>query len=239
MSKVFVLGISGPSCSGKTTLARILRKVFSNSVIVHQDDFYKPDTEIPIDPDTGLDNWDCPESFDSVKMHQSLQYAREHNGELPNDHPRGEDSNTHDGSMTVSDDFLSHLREMIPKDVDSEFRLVLVDGILLFWDPLIYKQFDCSFFIHAGKDTLKQRRESRQGYVTQEGYWVDPPGYFDQLVWPQYEKWNSHLFPDASHNQPKQNSIHELLIMNSDTENIEELATKAMNSLISHLQAAK
>jgi hypothetical protein len=102
-------------------------------------------------------------------MHQSLQYAREHNGELCNDHPRGEDSNTHDGSMTVSDDFLSRLKEMIPKDVDSEFRLLLVDGILLFWDPLIYKQFDCSFFIHAGKDTLKQRRESRQGYVTQEG----------------------------------------------------------------------
>lgn len=102
-------------------------------------------------------------------MHQSLQYAREHNGELSDDHPRGEDSNTHDGSMTVSDEFLSHLQEMIPRDIDSKFRLVLVDGILLFWDPLIYKQFDCSFFIHAGKDTLKQRRESRQGYVTQEG----------------------------------------------------------------------
>jgi nicotinamide/nicotinate riboside kinase len=213
---------------------------------------------MPIDPDTGLDNWDCPESFDSIKMHQSLQYTRANHGQLPHDHPKGEDSNTHDGSMTVSNEFLDELRRMIPDEVDSTFRLVIVDGILLFWDTLIYKEFDSSIFIHAGKETLKQRREARQGYVTQEGinvwlgwnycsvwlmfvkgYWVDPPGYFDQLVWPQYVKWNSHLFPDGKHKELSHSSIQDLLVMNSDTESIEDIATRAMKALITQLQAKK
>lgn len=124
---------------------------------------------MPIDPNTGLENWDCPESFDAAKMHQTLQYTREHNGELPKDHPKGEESNTHDGSLTVSDNFLQQLKAMVPREVEADSRLVIVDGILLFWDPLIYKEFDSAIFIRAGKDTLKQRREARQGYVTQEG----------------------------------------------------------------------
>lgn len=124
---------------------------------------------MPIDPDTGLENWDCPDSFNVTKMYQSLNYTHEHNGQLPNDHPRGEDSNAHDGSLTVSDSFLDQLRAMVPADVEEHTRLIIVDGILLFCDPLIYNEFDCSIFIHAGKETLKQRREARQGYITQEG----------------------------------------------------------------------
>jgi nicotinamide/nicotinate riboside kinase len=34
----------------------------------------------------------------------------------------------------------------------------------------------------------KQRRESRTGYVTIEGFWADPPGYFDKIVWPNYAR---------------------------------------------------
>ncbi|GAB5591581.1 ribosylnicotinamide kinase [Umbelopsis nana] len=191
---------------------------------------------MPIDPDTGLENWDCPDSFNVTKMYQSLNYTREHNGQLSNDHPRGEDSNTHDGSLTVSDSFLDQLRAMVPADVEEHTRLIIVDGILLFCDPLIYNEFDCSIFIHAGKETLKQRREARQGYITQEGYWVDPPGYFDQLVWPQYVKWNSHLFPDGNHTELNPNTIKDLLVMNSDNESIEQIATAAVKALLGQLQ---
>ena len=43
--KAVIVGISGASSSGKTTLARLLRDIFPNSFILHQDDFYKPETE--------------------------------------------------------------------------------------------------------------------------------------------------------------------------------------------------
>jgi nicotinamide/nicotinate riboside kinase len=51
--EAIVVGISGPSSSGKTTLARLLQRVFFgvnlkkdsrlNTFIIHEDDFYFPD----------------------------------------------------------------------------------------------------------------------------------------------------------------------------------------------------
>jgi nicotinamide/nicotinate riboside kinase len=41
----FMVGLSGCSSSGKTTLARLLRDIFPNAFILHQDDFYKPESE--------------------------------------------------------------------------------------------------------------------------------------------------------------------------------------------------
>lgn len=43
--RALVVGISGCSSSGKTTLARLLRDIFPSSLILHEDDFYKPETE--------------------------------------------------------------------------------------------------------------------------------------------------------------------------------------------------
>ena len=43
--KAVIVGISGRSSSGKTTLARLLRDIFPSTFILHQDDFYKPDSE--------------------------------------------------------------------------------------------------------------------------------------------------------------------------------------------------
>lgn len=43
--RAVVFSLSGCSSSGKTTLARILRDVFPNTFILHEDDFYKTDNE--------------------------------------------------------------------------------------------------------------------------------------------------------------------------------------------------
>lgn len=43
--KAIIIGISGCSSSGKTTLARLLRDIFPNTFILHEDDFYKPDDQ--------------------------------------------------------------------------------------------------------------------------------------------------------------------------------------------------
>jgi len=34
------------------------------------------------------------------------------------------------------------------------------------------------------------KRRSKRGYVTTEGYWTDPPEYFDTIVWPYFVKYN-------------------------------------------------
>lgn len=49
MPPPLLVGISGPSSSGKTTLSRLLRDIFpaSQLTILHLDDFYLTDAEIP------------------------------------------------------------------------------------------------------------------------------------------------------------------------------------------------
>jgi len=44
-NKGIVVGISGASSSGKTTLARPLRDIFPSTFILHEDDFYKVESE--------------------------------------------------------------------------------------------------------------------------------------------------------------------------------------------------
>lgn len=46
--KAVIVGISGASSSGKTTLARLLRDIFPNTFILHEDDFYKAESEYVI-----------------------------------------------------------------------------------------------------------------------------------------------------------------------------------------------
>lgn len=45
---------------------------------------------------------------------------------------------------------------------------------------------DIKFFLRVSYAKTKARREARSGYVTLEGFWEDPPGYVDKIVWPNY-----------------------------------------------------
>lgn len=43
--KTLIVSLSGCSSSGKTTLARLLRDIFPDTFILHEDDFYKPEEQ--------------------------------------------------------------------------------------------------------------------------------------------------------------------------------------------------
>ncbi|KAB1280521.1 Nicotinamide riboside kinase 1 [Camelus dromedarius] len=47
--KTFVIGISGVTNGGKTTLAKNLQKRLQNCSVISQDDFFKPESEIRTD----------------------------------------------------------------------------------------------------------------------------------------------------------------------------------------------
>jgi nicotinamide/nicotinate riboside kinase len=42
-----------------------------------------------------------------------------------------------------------------------------------------------------------KRRSNRDGYVTVEGFWTDPPGYVEKIVWPNYVASHEWLFQDG------------------------------------------
>lgn len=57
--------------------------------------------------------------------------------------------------------------------------------------------WDLGLFFTGDKAVLKARREARDGYATLEGWWQDPPGYFDEIVWPGYVESHGWLFKDG------------------------------------------
>ncbi|KAF2096727.1 P-loop containing nucleoside triphosphate hydrolase protein, partial [Rhizodiscina lignyota] len=210
-----LIGISGPSSSGKTTLSRLLRDVLNSSpllhaFILHEDDFYKTDAEIPVNTD-GLQDWDCLESIDLPLLEKTLAHVKEH-GSLPAGFESKEDKNDV-GKVDIDWGVIERQTENLKQKVQTlqqghergkeaageaspALTIAIIDGFLLFAPSMasIRSLFSVKLFLRTDYATAKRRREARSGYVTLEGFWEDPPGYVDKVVWPNYVKDHSFLF---------------------------------------------
>ncbi|KAF2866096.1 P-loop containing nucleoside triphosphate hydrolase protein [Massariosphaeria phaeospora] len=194
---VLLLGISGPSSSGKTTLSRLLRDIFPPNLvfILHLDDFYLTDAEIPVKD--GIQDWDCIESLNLGELRKALQYIKEH-GRSPPSLVSQEDQNSV-GEHGVDSSEIDRARARVKKLVEKSgwtTPICIVDGFLLFSEDMadIRRLFDVRLFLRTSYGTAKRRREARTGYVTLEGFWEDPPEYVDKVVWPNYVKDHKFLF---------------------------------------------
>ncbi|PNS20991.1 Nicotinamide riboside kinase [Sphaceloma murrayae] len=188
-----LVAISGPSSSGKTTLSRLLRDIFPTTFILHEDDFYKPDSEIPVK--NGIADWDCLESLDLSALKAALQHIKAQ-GTSPPGLESKEDRNSV-GEVAVDADVVERFKAEAKAAGWAKGRKVaIVDGFLLFSEEMreIRDLFDVKLFLRTDYRTAKTRRENRKGYVTLEGFWEDPPGYVDQIVWPNYVKDHAFLF---------------------------------------------
>ncbi|KAK2467856.1 hypothetical protein APHAL10511_000151 [Amanita phalloides] len=183
--QVILIGIGGASCSGKTTLAKHLRNILPNSVIVHQDDFAPPQHEIPIHPLHGVQDWDNAQSaIDWPRLASFLRQVKA-TGVIPNDH-RSHDHLNEQKEIPISglcrQKWISEFGAL-----GKEVSWVIVDGFLLYWDTEVVEQLDTRILLRVPYDVLKQRRHERHGYHTAEGsLWRDPPDYFDHIVYPAY-----------------------------------------------------
>ncbi|KAI1106725.1 P-loop containing nucleoside triphosphate hydrolase protein [Jackrogersella minutella] len=202
--KAFIVGISGASSSGKTTLARLLRDVFPNTFILHEDDFYKAETELP--SKDGLLDWDCAESISIPDMTRALAHIRTH-GTFPPFVDSKEDQNSI-GSCPVPDAAIAAAKSKVASwtapgqpghaVLARNLRVCVLDGFLLYSPELerggVPALLDAKLFLLVSRQRATRRRETRDGYVTLEGFWTDPPGYVDKIVWPNYAESHAGLF---------------------------------------------
>lgn len=147
--KVLLIGLSGPSCSGKTTLARLLRDIWPSTFILHEDDFYWSDNQIPVRK--GVQDWDCLESLDLVKLDDSLKYIKA-NGKFPLNLESKEDQNDV-GESGVEQGVVARWKDKAAQIIpaDTGFRIALVDGFLLYSQKMqhIWEQFDVRLFLRT------------------------------------------------------------------------------------------
>ncbi|MCJ1381339.1 ribosylnicotinamide kinase [Xylographa soralifera] len=201
MSKATILGLSGPSSSGKTTLARLLRSIFPHTLVLHEDDFYRPEEELPFR--AGLRDWDCAAALDIPALVKALGFIRE-NGRLPDWLVSKEDRNSI-GEHGVPLDTIGDLKVSVEAwmqgtGILSESRkMVILDGFLLFGESVreVREAIDIKMLLRVKFSGAKDRREKRSGYVTLEGFWEDPPGYVEKVVWPGYVEEHSFMFEDG------------------------------------------
>jgi nicotinamide/nicotinate riboside kinase len=196
------IGVGGASCSGKSTLCSYLHYLLPNSVIIRQDSFYKLDSLIPTS--NGTANWDSPEAIDMIRFVNALLAS--------------DDAIVCKSDLTspieIDQDLVKRLRDAV-----NGRKVIIVDGFLIYEDKNVYEQFDVSIFLEASKEELKKRRSQRQGYITLEGYWADPVGYFEEFVWPQYMLYNQNVFQGQIKNLVRLSSQQGISTMVSDSIN--------------------
>ncbi|OJA13572.1 hypothetical protein AZE42_06114 [Rhizopogon vesiculosus] len=205
-TKVILVGIGGVSCSGKTTLAKHLKNILPNSVVVHQDDFYLPEEMLPTHQGLNTKNWDSPSSIDWVQMVKVLQDVK-CTGSIPSDHVSGHDTE----DIPIDDNRAVVWRarfEDLERDclVAANVKLiwVLVEGFKLYWNQDVIRQLDMRIFLRLPEYILKERREMRDGPLGQ-ATWIDPEGYWDDICYPEYIETHKNLFEngDVEHGAPR------------------------------------
>lgn len=172
MAQWVVVGVSGVTCSGKTTIAQLLHhKLPGPSKLLTQDFYFYPeDSSHHVPAPAGLNhhNWEVTTSVDIEKM---LKDIRAILGSPPSrfkDPPLEDSSSGGDEDTTRLSTFTK--------------AVLLIDGFLLFGYHELYEMCDLRYFITLSRSECWQRRQHRHYEPP------DPPGYFHHCVWPEYEK---------------------------------------------------
>jgi uridine kinase len=137
-----LIGISGGTGSGKTTLAKRLAEHFGDSIaLIRQDDYYRNRTDMPRVGDEV--NYDHPDSFDMPLLLSHIAALRS-------------------GERVEAPiyEYKTHTRSEKTRLV-SPAPVVLVEGILLFESEELSELFDMKIFVDTDPDVRLLRRIRR------------------------------------------------------------------------------
>jgi len=245
--ETFIISISGPTASGKTTVSRLLHHIFDgltftprtsttkipisiSTTILHQDDFFFPEAKIPVKrvPKEGIPgeyveqaDWDCPEAIDFEKLKYCLKKFRDEEFTGPDGHARtleelgikAIEATNSMGPEKVSQKELEEIREVMLDKLENlpgmgngpqRIHILILEGFLVYFNETPHTKepstllslLDARLLLHTTLTHAASRRKIRMTYITAEDFFEDPPGYMENVVWPNYVKYHRHLFVD-------------------------------------------
>lgn len=141
---MLILGIAGGSGSGKTTIANNIAQALpaADVAILEHDAYYRDRSDLPYDERCHL-NYDHPDSLETELLIEHLRALR-----------RGE---AIDAPIY---DFKSHTRSVESRPV-RPMPVLIVEGILVFVEPLLRELFDIKVFVDTDADIRAFRRIRR------------------------------------------------------------------------------
>ena len=140
--KVSLIGITGGSGSGKSTVVRKITEAYSDSICIAQDNYYKSATFVNNDNITSY-NFDRPEALDLDLMYENLVDLK--NGK----------------SVDIPQyDFVHHARKKETMHIEPK-RVIIVDGLMVLYDERIRNLLDLKLYVDTPADIRFVRRLQR------------------------------------------------------------------------------
>src|SRR3990167_2424847 len=167
-NNVIIIGIAGPSASGKSLLANtIVNELGSNHVVViSEDSYYKDLTGVPFEKRKVI-NYDHPDALDHTLLIQHLQ-----------------DLQQNKTAYIPIYDYAAHERKKETKKIE-QFRIIVLEGILLFVDKPLRELMDIRIFMDTPLDICLVRRLVRD--TVERGRSLDSVlDQYQQTVRPMY-----------------------------------------------------
>ena len=149
---VRIIGISGGSGSGKTTIVQRISQIIPDFTFLAQDSYYKSAEFVDNENITAF-NFDHPAAFDTDLMVEQLRALK--------------------GGETIQVpvyDFVHHLRKAETLTVAPR-NLVIFEGIMVFVDPRVRELLDLKLYVDTPDDIRFIRRLKRD--ITERGRTVE------------------------------------------------------------------
>ena len=152
MSEVRVIGITGGSGSGKSTIVRKISEVCPDFAFIAQDNYYRSASFINNSNITAF-NFDHPDAFDMELLHRNLRDLKDGKGvDIP------------------QYDFVHHCRKSETMHLNPA-PLIIVEGLMVLYDPEIRKLLDLKIYVDTPDDIRFIRRLQRD--IEERGRTVD------------------------------------------------------------------
>jgi len=131
----FIIGITGPSCSGKSSISEKLKEA-NDSQLIHLDDYWKDKTTFP--RKYGFRNWELPQNLKFDLLYQNLQELK-----------MGKKTKA---PYCSEDGKFRGYKTLTPSEE------VITEGFLLFYYEKIRDLFDLKLYVDISNDEVIRRR---------------------------------------------------------------------------------
>ncbi|MBR9921725.1 MAG: uridine kinase [Bacteroidetes bacterium] len=167
----YLIGITGGSGSGKTSLIRDLHERFGKSdlCIVSQDDYYRPREEQILDP-KGIRNFDLPGSIDHQAFLKDIKRLLK-------------------GETITRQEYTFNNEKAKPGVVTFEpAPVIILEGLFVFYLEDICDLLNLKIFVHA-KENLKVIRRIKRDQIERNYPLEDVLYRYEQHVLPTFEQY--------------------------------------------------
>lgn len=184
VSQWLIIGASGATCSGKTTLTRDLKELLPDMKVLSQDNYFLPidSPQHTLIPELNHFNWEILSSLDMEKMYTDIrnivgeQTMKINTAEILDAFKKWTNRQCENKTEIFKND-VHLIKNKLGK---YNINILLIEGFSIFNYAPIDEICHLKFFLTISKETCFERRNKRT---------YDPPdvpGYFEMCVWPEY-----------------------------------------------------